>query len=224
MKDITVIFITINKVPKKWAEFHKKVLLEAVADAPLISVTAEPSDLGTNIIQTPPFSTANIYDQILRASKMATTPYIGIAEDDVLYPKEHFHTFRPALDAFAYNLIRWQLHTWEPVYYWRERLANYAMIAPRELTIKALEERLAKCSKDLLARKNGELGRYTVEHRLGVTLRNSVQFKTTVGLVCLHHDFGLDPLERNHKKRMGFLRAYDIPHWGRSEDLVRKFI
>ena len=225
MEDLTVIFLTINKVPKAWAAYQLEVLKEAVGKAPVISVSREAMDFGTNIQQVAPFSASNIYLQMLRAARLADTPYIAIAEDDVLYPLEHFHSYRPPLDAFAYNLVRWQLHTWgEPTFYWRVKLANYAMIAPRQLTIEALEERFARWPDGMPEGRLGELGRYTVERRLKVSLRQSVQFQTTIGLVCLHHDYGLDPLERNHRKRRGMLRATEIPYWGRAEEIVRRFV
>ena len=37
MEDITIIMMTPNLVPKKWAKFHKKKLLEAVGRDRLIS-------------------------------------------------------------------------------------------------------------------------------------------------------------------------------------------
>lgn len=223
-KDLTVIFLTVNKVPEKWAGYQKDVLLEATDGLPIITVSKKPLDWGLNILQTEPPSAVNIYNQMLRAAKIAETPYVAMAEDDTLYPYEHFHSFRPPDDTFGYNMIRWQLHTWQPIYYWRSRLANYAMIAPRKLLIEALEERIKRYPKGVPESKVGELGRNTVEKRLHVTLRKSWEFSTTIGLVCLHHEYGLDPLEQRHKKRMGMLRAYDIPHWGKSEDVVKHFI
>src|SRR3990167_6204651 len=98
--DITIIFLTQNKVPEKWVNYHRTVLEDAADGAPIISVSRKPIDFGTNIIQTEPESAVNIFWQTLKAAKIATTPYIGMAEDDALYPKEHFHSFRPEPDFF----------------------------------------------------------------------------------------------------------------------------
>lgn len=222
--DITIIFLTANKVPEKWAEYQKGILLEAVGKSPIITVSYKPLDWGTNIIQTATPSSANIYKQMLRASKMADTEFIGIAEDDVLYPYEHFHSYRPEPDIFAYNQIRWQVHTWQPLFYWRKAISNYSLIAPRKLLIEALEERFAKYPEGRGEGKFGELGRRDSEREMGVTPRNTKEFATDIGMVCVHHKYGLDILEQKEKKKAGYVRALEIPYWGRAEDIVKRFI
>lgn len=224
MIDLTILFLTINKVPKKWAAYHRKVLTEAIGDYPLITITKEPTDWGTNIIQTEPEGVSNIYWQILKGAKLAKTPYIAIVEDDTLYPKEHFNEFRPPLDTFGYNMNRSGLFTWgKPTYFWKLRVANSMMIAPRELTIEALEERFKKYPDGMPERIVGELGRWQIEKMLGVTVRKLVEFYTTIAIISLNHDFAIDPLERSHRKRMGMIRAYDIPYWGKAKEVVTKF-
>ena len=49
--DLTVIFLTVNRVPDKWAKFHKKVLLEAIGETPIITVSKKSLDWGINLIQ-----------------------------------------------------------------------------------------------------------------------------------------------------------------------------
>jgi hypothetical protein len=223
-KDITILFLTANKVPKQWAEYQKKILLEAAGDASIISLSRQPIDLGTNVLDTDPEGISNIYLQMLKGARMATTPYIAVAEDDALYHYHHF-AYRPPMDVFAYNMNRWGIFTWEvpPTYFWKNRISNSTLIASRELTIEALEERFAKYPNGTPPEKTGELGRNKIEKRLGITYRKSLEFLTVMPVVRFDHDWGLDPLERNHKKRMAFIRAFDIPHWGRAEELVKHF-
>lgn len=221
MNDITILFLTLNKVPKQWAKYHKQVLIEAIADTPIITISKKPLDWGINLIQRSE-GHANIYRQILRGAKLAKTPFIAIAEDDTLYPKNHFTNFRPPTDTFAYNMNRWGIFTWgKPIYFWKRRMANATMIAPRKLVIEALAERL---KKGMPEEKCGELGQEKTERRLGVTLRKSMEFYTVEPVICFNHNFSLDPLERGHKKRMWWIRAFDLPNWGRAEDIVKKFI
>jgi hypothetical protein len=231
-KDLTVIFLTNNKVPEKWAEYHKEVLLDAIGDYPLISISRKPMDLGINIIQTEAPSSSNIYWQLLKGVKLATTPYIAVAEDDTLYTKEHFSSFRPD-NAFAYNDHRWSIYTWgEPAYSLKNWIStNAVLIAPTKLLIESLEERFAKYPHDMPnipPGMCGELGSY--EKQLAVTPRKKVIFKTLDPVVQFDHDYftGSDTkpnlIERRHHKIMGTIRAYDIPVWGRSIDLVKKFI
>ena len=49
-------------------------------------------------------------------------------------------------------------------------------------------------------------------------------FSTEVSIVRIDHELGIDRLARTHRKGMGILRAYDIPYWGKAEDLIKKFI
>lgn len=215
--DLTIIFLTVNLVPEKWAEYHKQVLLEAIGDTPIITISKKPLDWGLNLIQEGEPSIQNIYRQILRGAKLATTPYIAIAEDDVLYPKEHF-LYRPPLDTFAYDFNRLGLFTWgKPTYYCKARISNSALIAPRQLTIDALEERFAKYpNHDHI----GELGN---EKKGKLISRKVVHYYSTISMIFLSHVKALDPLERSKRKRPGVPQAYDVPRWGRAEEVVKKF-
>lgn len=223
-KDLTVLFLTCNDLPKSWEAYHRKVLLEAIGDAQLISLSMKPMDLGLNILQDKPRSTSNIYYQMLRGAKAATTRYIAIAESDTLYCKEHFE-FRPRRHKIAYNMNHWSLFTWgEPVYNWRNRRGNYSMIGEREFIIECLEERFAKYPDGTPDRITGEIGRNMVEHNMGITVRNAEEFSTTISIINFNHDVvSMDETQRNHRKRMGLIRCYDIPFWGKSSELVKHF-
>ena len=225
MIDLSIIFLTVNRVPKKWAEYHKKVLLEATRDYPIISVSRKPVDMpGINLIQREPISASNIYKQMLRAAKIAKTPYVAIAEDDSLYPLEHFIYFRPKANEFAYNMCRWAVFTWgTPTYFWRNRISNLTLIAPRELLIKALEVRFAKYPNGTPDDRTGELGKDKTERLLRLPVNNMVQFFTTTPIVNFNHIKALDPREQNMRKRMAPLRAFDIPYWGKADKLVTNF-
>jgi hypothetical protein len=207
-------------------KYHRSVLLEAIGDADLITISKQfvSGYPGINILQTEPESSSNIYWQMLKGARLAKTPYIAIAEDDVLYCPEHFNKFRPQMDEFGYNMTRWSLYTFgEPVYSWRHRIGNFSLIAPRELLIEALEERFAKYPNGTPIKHTGEVGKPRTDKILGLTPRKLVEFWTTTPIIQFSHDFGTEPIQRNHRKRMAMVRAYDIPLWGRSEELVKKF-
>jgi hypothetical protein len=59
-----------------------------------------------------------LYKQILMGAMLVKTPFIGCAEDDSLYTREHF-SYRPPLTAFGYNTNRWQVS--RDVYFFRRR-------------------------------------------------------------------------------------------------------
>lgn len=224
MGDLTIIFLTVNRVPKQWAAYHLDVLKKAIGKASVISITKEPMDFGLNIIQDEPEGAANIYRQMLRAAKIADTPFLAMAEDDTLYSPEHFNMFRPPLDTFAYNMNRWSIFTWgEPMYSLRYRKSNCSAILPRVATIEALEERFAKFPNGMPDKLAGEIGRGMVERNLGVTVRKTVEWYSYEPVVQFNHDFGIDHLQTSHRKRHSPVRAFDIPYWGKAAELVKRF-
>lgn len=237
-QDLTCLFLTVNKVP--WMQFHNKLMLEAIGDYPLITISREPMDLpGIQVRQNEEQSHDNLFKQMLRGAKMATTDYVAMVEDDMLYSKDHFH-LRPPLDTIGYNWNRWSLFTFgEPTYSFKRRFCQGASILPRLEMIAAIEERVAKWGK-IPHYLNGEIGYPIVDKNLQVTERKAIVMYSSTPLVQIHHVFGtpgigrpprsvrpgdtVDPAIRPTRKRMGMKRAYDIPHWGRSEELVKNFI
>lgn len=215
--DLTIIFLTVNRVPEQWATFHKHTLMEAIEDSPIITISKKPMDWGINLIQDEEPSVANIYKQVLRGAKLAKTPYIAIAEDDTLYHKSHF-AYRPPMDTYAFNGHRWGLFTWgNPTYYYKDRISNAVMIAPRELVIESLEERFDKYPENHI----GELGK---EKGTSIDRRKTIQFWSDVGVVFFSHKRSLDPTEQHKSKKMGVVQAYDIPYWGKADSLVKNFV
>lgn len=208
--DLTLLFITAGKLPEKWVAFHKEQLDKL--PYPIIDLYDE-KKLGYEMI----------YKRMLEGAKQATTPFVAIIEDDVLYPIEHFY-FRPELDTFAYNQHRWALFTWGvPTYSIRQRKSNCSLIAPRELMIEALEERFAKFPNGIPKEWCGELGRANIDKWLGVTPRKSVEWYSKIGLVQINHDDGTEDRQQRHRKDFGQIKAFDIPVWGRAEDLIKKY-
>jgi hypothetical protein len=225
-QDLTVIYLTASQISQKFAEFQRRTLMEAIGETPLISVSREPLQFGDiQLLDTEPRSLSNIYLQMLRAAKIATTPYIATAEDDTLYHRYHFEFHRPKSDIFAYDQNRFALFTWgEPMYHWRNRKSNCSLIAPRELLIEALEERFAKWPNGTPHDITGEVGRNMVERNLGITIRKSEEVFCKVSLIQVNHEAASEERQRNHRKSYGPIRAYDVPHWGRAEDLLKKIL
>lgn len=222
MNDITIIMLTPNKVPKQWAEYHKGVLLEAIGDTPLITISKEPLDWGQNIIQTE-YGLLNLYKQLLRGAKLASTPYVAVAEDDTLYPKEHFE-FRPPLNKIAYDLNRWVTFTWgEPFYFHKPHFCTGGMIAPRELLIFSLEEKFNKYPDKMPTGLLKEVGRNDWEKRNRITPIPTVSYYAKYPYLCFNHDFSVELNQANHIKRVWPVRAFDIPKWGRAEEIVKRF-
>ena len=227
--DLTAIFLTCNDLPEAWTKYHQEVLLDSLNGAPLITMSMKPMNLGLNILQDQPRSLSNIYRQLLRGAKVATTDYIAVVEADSLYPKEHFLQ-RPPKDKIGYNMNHWSLFTWitshhpHPIYSWRNRRGNYTMLSYRKLVIEALEERFTKYPDGTPERITGEIGRPMVERNMGITLRPVHEFETTVSIINFNHANASDDLQLRQRKSLGEIQAYDIPHWRHAKDLVKKFV
>ena len=219
--DLTIVFCTANEHPESFTAYHRKVLLEAAGDYPIITSSIKPVDLGTNILQTEPPSGMAMYRQLLKAAQLATTPFVAVAESDTLYPKEHFSFYRPPMDAVAYDMSCWQIYTWLPEYFsLKRRVNNATMIAPREYLIEALEERFAKNSPYA-----GEVGRNDMGNTYGLTHRNSEQVWCHVPTIKINHPNGIAYKNADNptRKRPGEIKAVEIPFWGRVEVIAKEY-
>lgn len=224
MADLTILYITASELPKSFAEYQMSVLLDAAGDYPIISASRQPLDLGINILDTEQRHISNIYRQILKMAKLAETEFVAIAEDDTLYHKDHFNFYRPDSDTFAYDQNRFALFTWgEPTYSWRNRKSNASLIAPRLLLIEALEERFAKYPEGTPAKLTGEVGRNKLEKQLGLTERKSIEVFCEQSMIQINHDTGTEDRQRSHRKRLGQIKAFDIPHWGKASDIIANY-
>lgn len=223
-QDITVIYITASQIPEKFGEYQRNILKQAIGPAPLISISRKPLDFGLNILDVEPKSLSNIYYQILKALEYVKTPYIAIAEDDTLYPKEHFTFHRPKPDTFAYDQNRLALFTWgEPMYHWRNRKSNCSLIAPTILLKEALEERFTKWPQGTPDDITGEVGRRMVEKNMGLIIRKSEEVFCKYSLIQINHEAASEERQRTHRKSYGPIKAYDIPIWGKADNLLKQF-
>jgi len=230
--DLTAIYYTCNHLEEVNPYFLSKIeeqLLKALDGLPLIIVSQKPKMLGdncTNIcLGDIGRSHLNIYRQLMIGAREAKTKYIASVEDDILYSYEHFHSKRPSSDnVFLYNMNRWSIFTWSdpPIYSFRigRKVVN-ALISPRQYIVEAMEERFNKFpdeSKVDLSRW-GDPGRY--EKRLGVTERNTEEFYSHPPIIQFNHPEGFGNVSWGTHKALGAVRAYDIPFWGKVEDVLK---
>lgn len=212
--DLSVIYLTLNRLPKRFADFQYRTLQKAVGVYPLLTISREPMP-GWNLIDTEEPGYLNIYRQILRGATMCTTPYVAIAEDDCLYPAEHFDFHRP--EHFAYNQNRLALFTWgEPMYHWRNRFSNATLIANRRSLIEALAERFDKWGDNWPPQFIGEVGRERVDRGLGVTHIPAETVFSNTSVIQLNHVFANEERQRRKRKAYGHFRSYDIFYCGKA--------
>jgi hypothetical protein len=227
--DLTVVYYTANKLPTSFASHTINQLYEAMGDLHIIWVSQESFEsFGSVELGKTKFihfkgvpAHLNIYRQALIGAKAADTKYIALCEDDVLYSPEHFK-HRPQPGKFAYNMNYWNIATWgEPVFTQklggRRNLGN--LICERDLFIEAMEERFARWpdeSKVSLANW-AEPSKY--ERNLGVTVREFEAFCTNPPNVMFSHQTALSFGGLGSRKRLGEIRAVEVPYWGKAETI-----
>jgi len=226
MNDLTVIYLTANEIPEKFAHeviFNLEKAIGHTVD--IISVSKQPITFGKNLVFDAPRSHVNIYREALAGVKEAKTKYIAIAEDDVLYSSEHFKKRPTRPDVFAYNIACWSIYTWSdpPIFSYSGRRNLGQLICERDLFIEAMEERFAKFKTDLDINNAvwAEPGKY--ESQLGVTVRDTEVFYTDPANIMFTHPAGLSYHTLGEKKRLAPIRAYEIPYWGRAEEVVKLY-
>lgn len=233
--DLTVIYYTSN-----WLDTHnpyflantKKYLLKAIGDLPLLIVSQKPTLFGDNstnlCVGDIGRSHLNIYRQIMWGSKAAKTKWVAMAEDDILYSFEHFHTYLPEKDRFAYDMSKWSIFTWTkpPLLSFRtnRRVVN-SLIAKKDMLVEAMEERFDKFKgvkdEDIPISHWGDPGRY--EDILGVTVRECEEFYSTCPNIVFTHPEAFGYLNHGTRKKLGDIRAIEIPYWGRAEDILKLY-
>lgn len=220
-QDLSVVYYTANVAPNGFTEVVRKLILDVASDIPIISVSHEPLDFGKNIVVDLPRHHLSIYRQALIGARAAKTKYIALCEDDVLYSSEHFK-YRPSPGRFAYNLGHWGIYTWrEPLFSWKGRRNLAHLICERDLFIEAMEERFARHPENEAVdlRLWAEPGKY--ERQLGVTVRETETFYTNPPNIVFSHETALSYGGLGKRKRLGELRATEIPYWGRAEEVIK---
>lgn len=225
MSELTAIFYTANKINESFAVKVRQQLVKALGGSPIISVSHKKMNFGKNLVVNLPHSHLSIYRQALIGSKLASTRFIALCEDDILYSPEHFK-YRPNKGKFAYNVGAWNLQTWgEPVFSQKlgGRINLNGLICERELFIEAMEERFAKWPDESKIELGNwaEPGKY--EKNLGVTIRDIDKFYTNPPNIVFSHETALSFQNLGKRKKLGEIRATEIPIWGKASEIIKTY-
>lgn len=244
-KNLSVVYYTSNVLDREnpyFLENTKKYLLKAIDDLPLIIVSQKPTLFGDHSINICMGdigrSHLNCYRQILEGCRASKTKYVALTEDDILYSYDHFHTALPNPNKFLFDMSKWSIFTWTdpPLFSFRNnrRVVN-SMIAERDFLIEALEERFSRVEvlmreykergiknpEEKIIKYFGDPGRY--EEYLGVTVRGVEEYYTTYPNIVFTHEYAFGYLSRGTHKKLGDIRAIEIPFWGSASDVLKLF-
>ena len=195
MTDLTILYATAHKVPEYFREKIVDKLYENSGNYPILEIHTWPENS----------SIEHYYKELLVHASMIDTPYIAFAEDDCLYPDEHFN-FRPT-KPFGYNFNRWNIHTWSdpPFFYLKQRRILATLIADRKEFIKVMKGRTHE--------RMFEPGRGNEEWEA---------FETYNPVVVFTHPDAFGYLDG--KKRAGKIRALEIPYFGKASDIMKLYV
>lgn len=214
MSSLTIVYATAHRIPENFRQKVLNNLYKVAGDYPIVEVHTTPKKA----------SICNYYWELLQTTKTLKTDYIAIAEDDTLYSADHF-AHRPDSETFAYNFTRWNIFTWSdpPFFHLGQRRILGTMIAPRKLFIEWLEERFKVDPEGKRLEWWGEPGRTDHERKLRVTRQKSEVFNTYNPVVVFFHpgSYGYDFW--GTKKKAGKIRALEIPHFGKAEDIIKLY-
>lgn len=212
LSDITAIYYTALATPDRFRAELAANLLEALDGIPIVEIRKPPEI---------PASQAQIYRQVLQGAKEATTKYVACCEDDVLYHANHFK-FRPKDGHWGYNMNAWSIFTWgDPMFTYKTpggRKNLNGLICERQLLIDHLEERFSMWDESNIDKRIfGEPGKY--DNQLGTTPYPSQDFYTNPPNIVFSHQTALGFKELGTRKRVGDVRATEIPYWGTAKQI-----
>jgi|CXWL01.1.fsa_nt_gi glycosyltransferase involved in cell wall biosynthesis len=228
MKDLTIIYYTANHISDYFMANTQRLLLEAVGDTPIISVSHKPMKFGHNIcVGDIGRSTYNLYKQILIGAREAKTKYVAMAEDDTIYSKEHFAYRPPNEQTFAYDINKWSIFSWEkkPVFSFRARKSMSSLIVSTNALVKTLEERYAKypvfeeIPKDIYKYYWGEPGRF--ENHLGITPLKKEEFSSPVPNIIFSTSEALGYQQLGRRKAHTDVTKDEVAPWGSAREVMK---
>jgi len=205
--DRTVLYYTDGNLPQDFAAKVYEQLAAAATDYPLV-LQKQPADW--------PRTHESIYRNILAGLEKVTTPYVALAEHDVLYPEGYFrHRQR---NDFDYNVNRWCLHADRGIYSRRRQSALSQLFARTEVLRANLWARLEQWPTDAAVFvANFEPG--TNDAALGLPPATIHRFKAKLPTVDITgHGFNLSGAKAPREKT-----CTEIPYWGTFAAVVATF-
>lgn len=252
---LSVVYYTSNFLETEnpfFLENTKKQLVGAIGDLPLIVVSHKPvsKDFFTgyegkykNLVAGVDYTLwqpgrhhLNIYKQLMVGAMASETKYVAMAEDDILYSYDHFHSpeidnwFSTGQDIFLYDMNKVSLFTWTkpPMFSFRSkrRVVNQ-LICPAQMLSDYMNERFERVrfllesgkSLERILKIFGDPGRY--DNQLGVRERRSEEYYCDTPSIVFTHPKAYGFLNHGRRKKLGDIKIIELFDWGRAEDILK---
>ncbi len=213
--DLSVIYYTNNREDPAFEGRIRQTLLETAGDLPLISVSQKPIDFGKNIcVGDVGSSSYNAWRQYQIGAMEAKTRFVCTAEADFLHPREYFE-FVPNADDTCYIAVPlYVVFTYYRLsnrYYPKPNGSEGSMIVGRDYILGMMDRMF---SKDVTWSTDPDRKVYLLAHGAHEKFRMSIPVVTFKTDRNMHRK---TPIVRSR-------RVETLPYWGRSRDLVRKYL
>jgi len=241
----TIIYLTDNSLDAEIAELCRAKLQEAAGDIPIVSVSQGPLAFGRNIdVGQIGRCWLSLYKQLLAGCQATNAEWAVIAEHDCLYTPEHLNYTPASADVFWYNNNRWLvqwggnhpelngMYSW-----WPGSLALSQLVCNRALLEECIAERvrfleggvapgefgkgepgvvpLAVVRKARERARSGSAAYLRQYLEAYLTRYTSKTFKTRLPNLDIRHATNWTGPKRGSKRR------YELPYWGRFEDVIK---
>ena len=246
MADLTILYLTHNQLDEEIATFCRQKLLEVANIYPIISISQAPLEFGHNVCVGPiGIKFESLLAQIIRGCQEASTSFVAVAEHDCLYTSEHFQHRPSDPVVFEYNTNHWFVY-WKSPYPTREYLYSHArryplsqIICYRESLLNAITERLTLTNAGVTCLARGgdpgvlQLTEWkNLKDRIGVLPNTSPELlaQAEAHVQRWNHRGFATPypnLDIQHSqnftgaKRAKHSGCYELPYWGRFEQVIK---
>ena len=241
----TLLYLTDNTLEPEIMELCQRVLLREAGDIPIVSVSQKPIDLGHNIcVGEIGRSWLSLYRQIHAGLEAVETDNVVIVEHDCLYTFDHLSYKISDPGVFHYNANHWLVNwhgnhpEFEGMYsYWARRTALSQLVCAKALLLESTREVLGLIDNGLNVAQGlrfyGEPGVKSKQFEIAyveassgrstqlqaylkdyVTKYTSKFFRTEIPNLDIRHSSNFSGPKR------GKHRCYEIPYWGRFEDVI----
>jgi glycosyltransferase involved in cell wall biosynthesis len=195
-------------------------------DGEIISASLRPIDFGENIVLNLERGYDTMFKQILAALEKSTADVVYFCEHDVLYPKGYFSFIPPDPTRIYYNKNVWQVRTSDgfAVSFDAKRLSQ--LVAYRDVLIEHYKKRIELVAKVGFSRRMGfEPGSHGRPER--VDDLGSEYWECVSPAIDLKHgknatDARWSPSEfRSQRSCRNWKESYEIPYWGKTENIIK---